>query len=97
MTQQTFGDYLRARREAIGWSLRDVERITGGKVSNAYLSQLETGRVENPSIVVCHRLAFAYGLDFAELAERAVHSQPPPERVACCATCGRPLIGEKAP
>lgn len=38
---------LRALRKKMGLTLRQVEEHTG--VSNAYLSQLETGKITNPS------------------------------------------------
>lgn len=52
-------------------SLRDVERITDGKVSNGYLSQLERGHIDQPSAVMLHRLASAYAVDYSEIVERA--------------------------
>jgi hypothetical protein len=41
------GSVLKRVRKARGITLRQVEAITG--ISNAYLSQLETGKVNNPS------------------------------------------------
>ena len=84
------GAWLKARREMLGFSLRDVERITEGKVSNAYLSQIENGRVESPSAIILHRLAAAYGLDFGETLERA-GDPTPPTRPEICPTCGQAI------
>jgi transcriptional regulator with XRE-family HTH domain len=50
-------------------SLRAVERATG--VSNAYLSQLESGKIRQPSPVVLHKLAEFYELAYAAIMERA--------------------------
>ena len=54
----------RARR-AKGVSLRQVERATG--VSNAYLSQMETGQVAEPSPRKLQVLAEYYGLSYDAL------------------------------
>ncbi|WP_262422309.1 helix-turn-helix domain-containing protein [Brevundimonas denitrificans] len=45
--------------------------LTGGKISNGYLSQLENGEIARPSAVMLHRLAATYGVDYAVLMERA--------------------------
>ena len=52
------GPFLRAAREGKRLTLRDVERSAG--VSNAYLSQLESGRIKEPSPKVLHRLTALY-------------------------------------
>jgi transcriptional regulator with XRE-family HTH domain len=91
MGEQTLGQWLAARRNALGHSLRDVERITLGKVSNAALSQIETGRIESPSAITLHRLAAAYGLDFGETLTRAGDPNAP-EAAPVCPTCGRAFL-----
>jgi len=52
------GQYLWDLRHATGLSLRDVEEASG--VSNAYLSQLETGKITKPSPDFLYRLAEVY-------------------------------------
>jgi transcriptional regulator with XRE-family HTH domain len=52
-------------------SLREVEDATRKAVSNAYLSQLETGKIAKPSPNVLHALASVYGVSYAKLMERA--------------------------
>jgi transcriptional regulator with XRE-family HTH domain len=54
------GQELRRARQAAGRTLRQVETETG--VSNAYLSQLETGKADNPSTSVLRKLAEYYGV-----------------------------------
>jgi len=61
-TAKTIGAFLRAAREAAGMSLRQVERETS--VSNAYLSQLESDRIKEPSPNVLFRLTERYGADY---------------------------------
>lgn len=70
-TTPGLGRYLKDIRNSRGYSLREVERLTGGKISNGYLSQLENGEIARPSAVMLHRLAAAYGVDYAVLMERA--------------------------
>lgn len=69
--EPTLGEYLRGLRRARDLTLREVERLTGGTVSNPYLCQLETGKVKNPSPAVLDDLAWAYGVDYHELIDRA--------------------------
>lgn len=79
------GKFLKDVRESRGLSLRDVERVTDGKVSNGYLSQLENGGIGKPSAVMLHRLSGAYAVDYGELMERAgfvSESDAPVNRVA---------------
>lgn len=54
------GQYLWDLRQATGMSLRDVEEASDHAVSNAYLSQLETGKITNPSPAILHELAAVY-------------------------------------
>jgi transcriptional regulator with XRE-family HTH domain len=63
------GQLLRAARERKSLSLRAVERETG--VSNAYLSQLESGKIRQPSPVVLHKLAELYGVSYGAVLEQA--------------------------
>lgn len=54
------GQYLWTLRKAAAMSLREVEEASENRVSNAYLSQLETGRIKNPSPAILHDLAAVY-------------------------------------
>ena len=55
------GQYLWTLRKAAAMTLREVEEASEKRVSNAYLSQLETGRVKNPSPAILHELSDVYG------------------------------------
>jgi transcriptional regulator with XRE-family HTH domain len=57
-------------------SLRHVEESTDKEVSNAYLSQLETGKISKPSPHVLHTLATVYGASYENLMERAGYIAP---------------------
>lgn len=88
------GSYLKQLRLSRCFSLRDVERITEGKVSNAYLSQIETGKVKHPTAVMLHRLASAYSSDFGEMMKAAGDDFRAP--VVACPLCGRPSNSPEA-
>jgi transcriptional regulator with XRE-family HTH domain len=67
-------DILRQARSTVGLTLRDVERETG--ISNAYISQLESGQVKQPSPQQLHKLAAVYQLDYGDLLETAGYVLP---------------------
>jgi len=78
------GQYLWDLRQASGLSLREVEKWAG--VSNAYVSQLETGKIVKPSPDVLHRLDETYAsrlprnarvlASFKRMMELAGHPTP---------------------
>ena len=70
------GALLADLRTAKGLSLREVEDATGDAVSNAYLSQLENGKIQKPSPNVLHRLAEVYGVRYETLMEKAGYLLP---------------------
>lgn len=61
-----FGDYLRQRREAKGWTQPEAARHAN--IEQSYLSKLETGR-SYPSEDVYSRLVQAFDIDASELTE----------------------------
>lgn len=63
------GELIAIARECKGWTLRDLERETG--VSNAYLSQIESGKVKEPSFAKVIRISDALGLSLERVAETA--------------------------
>ncbi len=70
-----FGDYLREMRKAAGLTLRQVEAIVG--VSNAYLSQVETGKRPAPRPETIKKLAEAYRAPVEELLAQAGYLDSP--------------------
>jgi transcriptional regulator with XRE-family HTH domain len=76
----TLGQYLASIRTDRRMTLRQVEEATNKVVSNAYLSQIENDKVQQPSPNVLHALAETYGIDFGELMERAGHITPASSR-----------------
>jgi len=70
------GALLADLRRAKGLSLRDVEEATDKAVSNAYLSQLENGKIKKPSPNVLHSLAEVYVVPYEALMEKAGYLLP---------------------
>src|SRR5260370_16287276 len=61
-------------------SPREVEEATGKEVSNAYLSQLETGKISKPSPHILYALSTALGVAYESLMERAGYIVPSGQR-----------------
>ncbi len=70
------GAVLSDLRKAKGLSLRQVEEATDKAVSNAYLSQLEKGKIKKPSPNVLHSLAKVYTVPYETLMEKAGYLLP---------------------
>jgi len=70
------GPFLRKARQDVQMSLRDVEEATGKEVSNAYLSQLESGKITKPSPHILYALSTALGVAYESLMERAGYIVP---------------------
>jgi transcriptional regulator with XRE-family HTH domain len=70
------GALLADLRTAKGLSLRDVEEATDKAVSNAYLSQLENGKIRKPSPNVLHSLSGVYAVPYEALMEKAGYLLP---------------------
>ena len=68
------GIYLKSLRDTRGLSLRGVEGKTG--VSNAVLSQIESGQVKRPSPNTLYKLAELYGVPYDDLMDRAGYPMP---------------------
>ena len=78
-TETSLGPYLASVRASKKMTLREVEEATGKEVSNAYLSQLENGKIGKPSPHILHSLAEVYGIDYSKLMERAGYIVRPRE------------------
>ncbi|NLR98104.1 helix-turn-helix domain-containing protein [Rhizobium sp. P38BS-XIX] len=66
-TLPNLGQYLASIREDRGMKLREVEAATKREVSNAYLSQIENGKIKKPSPNVLHSLAVVYKINYEQL------------------------------
>ena len=63
------GQFLRSIREAKKLTLRFVEAKTG--VSNAYLSQIENGKISKPSPIMLYKLSQFYKISYDDLMSKA--------------------------
>jgi transcriptional regulator with XRE-family HTH domain len=68
------GTLLATSRKRKNLTLRAVEKATG--ISNAYLSQLENGDVQQPSPVMLAKLADLYEVPYATMLEYAGYRVP---------------------
>jgi len=75
-THSSLGNYINSIRRGLGLSLRDVEEATNKEVSNAYLSQLENGKIAKPSPHILYSLSQALHVHYEELMERAGYIVP---------------------
>jgi len=71
---KTLGASLKQVRKERGLTLRAVEEKTG--ISNAYLSQLENQKINDPSPRILHKLADCYGVPYEHLMELAGYPSP---------------------
>jgi transcriptional regulator with XRE-family HTH domain len=70
------GEFLTNIRSVKKLTLREVEEATNKDVSNAYLSQLETGKITKPSPNVLFALAQVYAVPYEVLMEKAGYIAP---------------------
>jgi transcriptional regulator with XRE-family HTH domain len=68
------GQLLADARKRHKLTLRAVENAIG--ISNAYLSQLETGKIQSPSPVVLHKLSELYRLSYGTIMREAGYPMP---------------------
>lgn len=66
--RERFGSRVHKLRTGKGWSLSELSRRCGGHPAPQYLSQLERGDRDNPSLRVVEALALALGVSPIELA-----------------------------
>src|SRR6266545_6223871 len=71
---EKLGWLLADARKRHNLTLRAVEKAVG--ISNSYLSQLETGKVQSPSPVVLHKLSELYGLSYRTVMKEAGYPMP---------------------
>ena len=65
MARYAVGRTIKRLRDAKGWTQQEL--ADRAKVTDAYITQLETGVRTNPSLAVLKRLAKALGVPVAEL------------------------------
>lgn len=70
-SQSPLAIHLSNIRIARGLTLRQVEEKTNKAVSNAYLSQIEKGKIQKPSPNVLHALARVYQASYDQMMDLA--------------------------
>ena len=68
---RTLANLLKERRKNLGKTLREAEKDTG--ISNAYLSQVENGRINQPTPKILRELSEYYEISYQRLLELAGH------------------------
>ncbi len=86
------GTLLADARKRKRLTLRAVQEAVG--ISNAYLSQLETGKVQSPSPIVLHKLSELYGLPYATVMQEAGYPLPETVKETDSATRLAARVGE---
>ena len=80
---EALGNFLRDARVRYGFTLRDVESEVD--ISNAYLSQLEGGKIKQPSPQILYRLCEHYGAPYSVALELAGYPVPKQSRTPVAA------------
>ena len=99
------GQHLWSLRKAARMTLREVEEASERKVSNAYLSQIETGRIPSPSPAILQELSKVYATrlpkntpvtcSYERMMELAGHLPPAREAPAKRSQRLTPFAGEQ--
>jgi len=87
---QALGGFLKTLRATRRMTLREVEQSAA--VSNAYLSQLDQGKIAKPSPHILHKLADCYGVPYEDLLAKAGYMESPSAQSLALA----PAKGSKA-
>lgn len=90
-TSESLGQRLRRERQSRGWTLREVQELTG--IHNAHLSQLETEAIKHPSKELLRILAATYAIDIGELETLTGMSLGETEYV--CGDCGVMVVNRQ--
>src|SRR5215813_14115790 len=67
MSQENLRDYVRRITKLKGLSNRDVQRLSGGRITDSYVASIKSGRAHNPSAEKLSALADGLGVDRDEL------------------------------
>lgn len=66
--EDDFGSWIRQLRKAKGYSLKDLESVTG--VTASYIHRIESGSRKTPSIPIAEKLAIGLGLNSEEFLKK---------------------------
>lgn len=65
------GDYVRSAMKRKGLTLRDIERNSGGRITDGYVSGIINGEAKNLTVEKLKALAAGLGVDVIDLFEAA--------------------------
>lgn len=89
------GQFLASTRQHKRLSLRAVEAKTG--VSNAYLSQIENGKIGSPSPVILRKLSDFYEVPYSTILKLAGYPVPDNEQLDTSLTDAAARLGPVTP
>lgn len=75
-TRESFGGFVRRRRQKLGLGIREIQRMSNGIVKAPYLSRIEHGRENPPGPEVLTQLAKILQMDRDELFAMAKRLPP---------------------
>ena len=75
--RDSFGEFIRQRRQELGLGIREIERITDGLIKAPYLSRIEHSRENPPGVKILTKLAEILEVDRDEMF--AIAKKIPPE------------------
>lgn len=61
------GEYVKRVMKLKGLTQKDVQRMSGGKITDGYVASITTGRAKNLSVDKLRALAYGLGVDTDEL------------------------------
>src|SRR5258705_13704207 len=70
------GEYVKRVMKLKGLTQKDVQRLSGGKITDGYVASITTGRARNLSVDKIAALAEGLGVDTDELFHIACGSAP---------------------
>lgn len=73
MESKQFGEYMRSLRKRKGLTISQLEELTG--ISNAYISQIETGKKRTPSPEILQKLSNHLDVSHEHLMQEAGYIQ----------------------
>lgn len=82
MSNLTLGAILRGYRETIGFTIDQVEFITG--ISKPFLNSIETDKIGHPARYYLMALCSLYKINFNVLLSTAEQKEPEPDFEKCC-------------
>src|SRR5882724_13577091 len=65
--RRDLGEYVKRVMKLKGLTQKDVQRVSGGRITDGYVASISIGRARNPSVDKLKALADGLGVDMDEL------------------------------